>query len=157
MPSHVQGMKIRDLKSALDCNTCAEGKMTHVKVPKISQRSRATKPLELVHCDLAGPIKPQTTTGRQYALCFTDDFSGVKFIYFLTLKSHAGNALKQFLADIAPYGQMKTLRSDGGGEFMGDFKNILKDNRVAHQTSAAYTPQQNGVENPVQHRTLQSH
>ena len=144
MPSHVSGMKIRDPHSTLDCYTCAAGKMTHAPVPK-KRENRAQQPLELVHCDLAGPISPSSSTGKRFAICFTDDFSGVKFAYFLTDKSSASAALQQFLADTAPYGTVKTIRSDNGGEFLGKFKDILKDNRIAHQTSSPYTPQQNGV------------
>jgi hypothetical protein len=88
MPSHVTGMKIQDPYSTFDCHTCAAGKMTHTAIPK-HRRDRAQKPLELVHCDLAGPISPSSITNKRFAMCFTDDFSGVKFAYFLTDKSGA--------------------------------------------------------------------
>ena len=46
----------------------------------------------------------------------------------------------------APYGTIKTLRSDGGGEFIGrEFQNILIENKINHQTSAPYSPHQNGT------------
>ena len=38
---------------------------------------RATCPLELVHCDLAGPVDPTAKYGFRYALSFVDDYSGV--------------------------------------------------------------------------------
>jgi len=36
---------------------------------------------------------------------FTDDFSGVIFVYFLRSKSDAVEATEKFLADSAPFGK----------------------------------------------------
>ena len=41
---------------------------------------------------------------------------------------------------------VRTLRSDNGGEFEGNsFKQYLAERGIRHETSAAYTPAQNGV------------
>ena len=41
---------------------------------------------------------------------------------------------------------VKVLRSDNGGEYLGnDFKRYLSENGIHHQLTVAYTPQQNGV------------
>ena len=58
--SVVEGMKITN-KNKFDCSTCTKSKMTQSfnRVPE----ERATKPLELVHCDLAGPIDPMARDG----------------------------------------------------------------------------------------------
>ena len=42
----------------------------------------ATKPFELVHTDLAGPIDPIAKDGFRYVIIFTDDYSGCLFTYF---------------------------------------------------------------------------
>ena len=67
-------------------------------------------------------------------------------MYFLKNKSDAIEATKKFLADSAPFGVVKRLRSDGGGEFMsGEFKALLRENKIKHETSAPHSPHQNGT------------
>lgn len=65
-----------------------------------------------MHTDSAGPMTPVARDGFRYAVLFTDDYSGVIFIYFLQKKSDAIRATNRFLADVAPYGNVKQLRSD---------------------------------------------
>ena len=108
--------------------------------------TRAKAPLELVHTDLAGPITPVGKDGFIYAMSFVDDYSGVIMIYFLKNKTDAIGATQQFLADIAPIGKVKCIRSDNGGEFISSkFKSILRENQIKHQTCAPYSPHQNGT------------
>jgi transposase InsO family protein len=139
----VDGMKVSD-NSKPDCNTCVLGKMTQSRNRNPDIRSKA--PLELVHTDLAGPIDPMSKEGFRYTIAFTDDYSGVVFVYFLKNKSDTVEATKKFLADSAPYGSVKCLRSDNGGEFIsGKFKTLLSENKIKHETSAPYSPHQNGT------------
>ena len=83
------------------------------------------------------------------------------FTYFLKEKSDATRATERFLADIAPYGKVKTLsfhedifpsgnvkrvRSDNGGEFTSaEFSSLLVKNQIKHEKSAPYSPHQNGT------------
>ena len=79
-------------------------------------------------------------------MSFVDDYSGVIMIYFLKNKTDAIGATQQFLADIAPIGKVKCIRSDNGGEFISSkFKSILRQNQIKHQTCAPYSPHQNGT------------
>ena len=55
---------------------------------------KAKRPLELVHTDVCGPIKPMSTGQNRYFLTFTDDFSRKTWIYFLKRKSEVFNVLK---------------------------------------------------------------
>ena len=136
-------MKI-SAKGKNDCTTCIVGKQTEYRSRK--ERSRSDEVFGLVHTDLAGPIKPLGIRGYSYVILFTDDFSGAHFVYFLKHKSDAVIALKQFLADTAPVGHVKALRSDNGGEFINkEFKNTLRENKTKHETCAPYSPHQNGV------------
>ena len=68
------------------------------------------------------------------------------FVYFLKSKSDSVKATEKFLADVAPYGQVKCVRSDNGTEFTGhEFQTLLRGNRIRHETSAPYSPHQNGT------------
>ena len=52
----------------------------------------------------------------------------------------------KFLADSAPYGFVKRLRSDNGGEFVSnEFEDILVKNKIKHERSSPYSPHQNGT------------
>ncbi|CAB4039167.1 Retrovirus-related Pol poly from transposon TNT 1-94, partial [Paramuricea clavata] len=137
----VDGMKITSHKE-VECKTCTQGKMTQSR--NRTPDKRANAPFDLVHSDLAGPISPGGKDGFNYALSFVDDYSGVIMIYFLKHKSDTVEATKQFLADIAPLGKVKCIRSDNGGEFIGQkFKSLLRENTIKHETCAPYSPHQN--------------
>lgn len=55
------------------CEGCLVAKQTRQPFPKEAQW-RATKPLELVHTDLCGPINPPTTVGNRYFMLIVDDY-----------------------------------------------------------------------------------
>ena len=102
--------------------------------------------LQLVHSDLAGPITPGSKEGHKYAMIFVDDYSGAFGVYFLKNKSDTIRATEQFLADTAPYGTVKRLRSDNGGKYVSEeFKSLLLKNHIKHEQSAPYSPHQNGT------------
>lgn len=142
MQECVEGMKIKG-SSVLECETCVQGKMCEEKC-KLPD-DRATEPMAFVHADLAGPISP-VANGFKYVLGFTDDYSGVLTVYMLKCKSDTITATKKFLADMAPFGDVKRLRTDGGGEFMStEFRDLMVQNKIKHETSASHSPHQNGT------------
>lgn len=76
-----------------------------------------------------------------YVQSFTDDYSNAMFVYFLKTKSDTMQATEKFLADTAPYGKVKCIRSDNGTEFTcKDFQTLLRKNGIKHETSAPYSP-----------------
>ena len=64
---------------------------------------KANSILELVHCDLAGPIEPVAKEGFRYALGFINDYSGILMIYFIKQKSDSLKVTENFLSDCSPY------------------------------------------------------
>ena len=144
----VKGMKIKDRhntsRSKFECNVCKQGKFVNIR--NRAPDARATTPLELVHTDLAGPVNVTTAGNFNYVITFTDDFSSTIFVYFLKNKSDATTATEKFLADCAPYGNVKCIRSDNGGEYIGsDFKTLLRERGIKHETSCPYSPHQVGT------------
>ena len=85
----------------------------------------------------------------------TDDFSGFIFVYFLKVKSDAILVTKQFIADCAPFGEVrklkwkhpvKCLRSDNGGEYIGhSFETLMRERSIKHKFSSPSSPHQNGI------------
>lgn len=131
-------------KSNLNCEVCTQGKFAQSRNRQPDARAKAA--LNLVHTDLAGPIEPEAKEGFRYTLAFTDDFSGAVFVYFLKAKSDTFKATEKFIADVAPYGKIKCIRSDNGTEFTGtNFQSLLIQHAIRHETSAPYSPHQNGT------------
>ena len=138
----VDGMKIVDDKMC-ECAICTQGKMCQFRSRKPDERAKTA--LEFVQCDLAGPISPEARDGFKYVLSFVDDYSGIILVYFLKRKSDTIEATKKFLADTAPYGKVKRIRSDNGGEFSNkQFRSLLRENTIKYETSCPYSPHQNG-------------
>lgn len=138
----VNGMVITE-KSKFDCEVCNLSKMTDNRSRKPD--TSAKKPFDLVHVDLAGPIDPLSINDMRYAMICSDAFSGLISVYFLKAKSDTPTAFRQYICDIAPYGKIKSIRADFGGEFESEeFCSILRDNCIKHEKSAPYSPHQNG-------------
>ena len=127
-----------------ECVICTEDKMCQFRNREPDERAKG--PLEFVHCDLAGTIDPVARDGFKYALLFVDDFTGIHMVYFLKHKSDTVEAMEKFLADSAPYGKIKRIRSDDGTEFTSNqFQSILRKNAIKHEASVPYSPHQNGT------------
>ena len=138
----VEGMKIIE-KDNFVCEIYVENKMPQTR--NREKEKRATKPLERVYCDLAGPITPMARDGFEYSLCLVDDYTGINMVYFLKQKSDTVEATKKNLSDSSPYGKVQILGSHNGGEFFNkDFKDLLLNNQIKHETTCPYSPHQNG-------------
>ncbi|KAL6461078.1 hypothetical protein MHYP_G00310440 [Metynnis hypsauchen] len=140
------GMHIKGAKRTPDkeCHVCIEGKFTQTRNRNATDKVKA--PLELVNTDLAGPVTNGSIDSYKYMQSFTDVCTGVVFTYFLKAKSDAVQATEKFLADVAPYGSVKCIRSDNGTEFTSrEFKTLLRKNKIRHETSCPYSPHQNVI------------
>lgn len=125
LQSVVEGMKIVDDRQC-ECVICTQGKMCQFQSRRPDERAK--EPLEFVHCDLVGPINPVAKDGFKYALTFVDDHTGINMLYFLKQKSDTVEAAQKFLADTAPFGKIKRIRSDNGM--------LLRENGIKHEMSA---------------------
>ena len=64
----------------------------------IDPEYRATRPLELVHGDLAGPIRVKSWGGSSYMFVLVDDYSRKSWVMLLNQKSEAAARLKEWKA-----------------------------------------------------------
>lgn len=129
------------------CEGCVFGKHARKTFPQESTW-RATKPLELVHTDICGPMTTSSFGGNRYVLTFIDDHSRKLWVYLINEKSEAFEHFKIFKAHVENQSgfQIKTLGSDQGGEYMSNyFQDFLKEHGIHHQLTTSYTPQQNGM------------
>jgi transposase InsO family protein len=103
---------------------------------------------DLIHTDVWGPSPVTSIGGSKYFILFKDDFTGYLTVYFMTLKSEAPALFRLYEAMVLNQTEnnIRTLRSDGGGEYFGkEFEDYLAKKGIRHKSSAPYTPSQNGV------------
>src|SRR5258708_31385884 len=76
----VTGLRL-DSKAEPDpvCEACKAGKMHADPFPLSS--TRTSRPLQLVHSDVHGPVKVSTHQGYRYWVSFIDDFFCFKAVY----------------------------------------------------------------------------
>ena len=116
-----------------------------------------TKPLEMLHIDLCGPIRVISRRGKGYILVIVDDYSRFTWTMFLATKDETYDVFEIFVRLVQKKLSIEVIniRSDHGSEFENSkFLNFCSTNGIDHNFSAPRTPQQNGV---VEHknRTLE--
>ncbi|KAL4017193.1 hypothetical protein IC575_024869 [Cucumis melo] len=129
------------------CEGCLHGKQLRKSFPQESS-SRPRRPLELVHTNLCGPIKPSSFGHNNSFLLFIDDFSRKTWVYFVKEKSEVFGMFKRFKALVEKESgyYIKALRSDRGDEFTSnEFKTFCVENGIRRPKTVPFTPQQNGV------------
>ncbi|GJT33597.1 zinc finger, CCHC-type containing protein [Tanacetum coccineum] len=129
------------------CDVCLIGKHSRAPFPK-KAKARSTLPLDLVYGDLCGPITPPTPSGKKYIFLLVDDYSRYMWVYFLSTKDQAFDTFKEYKSMVEKELRttLKMLRTDRGGEFTSnEFTQYCKENGIARQLTAPYSPQQNGV------------
>ncbi|KAH9805142.1 hypothetical protein KPL71_002337 [Citrus sinensis] len=129
-----------------NCKACQFGKQSRRPFPKATWR--ATKKLQLVHTDIAGPQRMPSLNGSLYYVVFIDDFTRMCWIFFLKHKSEVAQVFWNFKARVENESgcRIQTLRSDNGKEYtFGAFNHFCEEAGIQHQLTTPYTPQQNGV------------
>ena len=132
-------------QTLIKCDTCNFSKFA--RLPFNSSLSRASKPFEIVHSDIWGPIN-ESFDGYKYFVTFVDDFTRITWIYLLKFKSEVFTMFKDFHNLVTTHfeSNLQTLRSDNGTEYMSNnMTQYLSMHGIFHQTSCVGTPQQNGV------------
>ena len=118
------------------CKVCAQTKITRSPFPKIEKTSSL---LHLIHSDVCDMHSNPSKGGKKYFVTFIDDFSKYCYVYLLHSKDQVIAMCVENFCDT----KIKCLRSDKGGEYA--FSEFCESVGIVHETSTAYTPQQNGV------------
>ena len=133
--------------SSLECESCQHGKHTRVLFPK--RLDPWTKsPFKLVHMDVWGPSKSTSTLRFHYFVTFIDGYSQCTWLFLMKTRAELFSIFQKFHAEI--HTQFNTsisiLRSDSAMEYFSmSFFSFMSSHGILHQSSCAYTPQQNGV------------
>jgi transposase InsO family protein len=107
-----------------------------------------SRPLELLHMNLFGPITYRSIGENSYGLVVLDDYSRYTWVFFLSDKSNVFFILKGFAkrAENEFNFKIKKIRSDNGSEFKNSkIEDYCDEKGIKHEFLAKYTPQQNGV------------
>src|SRR3954471_12844992 len=152
----VRGLPNLKFKSDALCEACQKGKFSK---PAFKSKNvvSTSRPLELLHIDLFGPVKTASVRGNKYGLVIVDDYSRWTWVKFLKHKDESYSVFFEFCTQIQSEKECKIIkvRSDHGGEFENRFfEEFFKENGIAHDFSCPRTPQQNGVVER-KNRTLQ--
>jgi len=127
------------------CEACELGK-AH-RLPFKASTSKTTRPLELLHTDLCGPMPISSIGGNDYFVTLLDDYSGLAIVMPLAAKSQTATAVKDIitLLENQTGRTLKTLRCDNGSEYINqDLKTYCVGKGIRLQTTVRYTPEQNG-------------
>jgi len=115
--------------------------------PFEATQSSAKQIAERFHSDVCGPFT-LSNGGSQYFVTFLDEISHYLFIYTVpkklsaTMKATFEKFVK--LAENQSGKKVKIIRSDGGGEYLGELTPFLEAMGIIHETTAPYTAQSNG-------------
>jgi transposase InsO family protein len=144
---HILGLTNVTFEKDRVCSACQAGKQVGNPHP-IKNIMTTTRPLELLHMDLFGPVAYISIGGNKYGFVIVDDFSRFTWVYFLHNKSEAQDVFKRFakqaqnLYDLT----IKRVRSDNGGEFRNtQVEEFLDEVGIKHEFSTPYDPPQNGI------------
>lgn len=126
------------------CETCVEAKLTKAPFQSIE---RNTEPLELIHSDICDLKFLQTRGGKKYFITFIDDATRYCYVYLLRSKDEALEMFKNYKNEVENQlgRKIKIIRSDRGGEYEAPFAEFCSQHGIIHQTTAPYSPQQNGI------------
>ncbi|GJZ46008.1 putative RNA-directed DNA polymerase [Tanacetum coccineum] len=137
---------LSDMDSGGPCEVCHKAKQTREPFPLSDHKTTSLG--QLVHLDVWGPYKVKSKEGYRYFLTIVDDYSRAVWVSMLKGKDEVFSNVVSFYNLIKNQFEktVKIFRSDNGTEFVNkQFNNFCDINGIVHQTSCAYTPQQNGV------------
>jgi transposase InsO family protein len=128
------------------CEACAEGKAHRAPFKPVGE-IKSTRRLELVHSDVAGPMKTESFGGAKYFVTFIDDYSRCVTVYPMKYKFEVLEKFKKCEAAVTNQAEcmIKTLRTDNGEYTSTEFQDFLKEKGIRHETTVPHSPQQNGV------------
>jgi len=131
--------------TSLSCESCQLGKHIRSSFPSsVSQRA----PSPFAFSDIWGPSHIKSNLGFPYFVTFTDNYSRNTWVFLMKNRSELFSIFQIFYNEIKNQFRIsiRILRSDNGREYLShSFKNCMASHGILHQTSYAYTPQQNGV------------
>ena len=128
-----------------NCIICLQYKQRYgPKAPPLRLHN-TSRPFQRVHVDLIGKLI-KSKEGHEYILTMID--ARTRFLVAVPLRNKTANLVAKNLMErvISIFGPPETLVSDLGSEFVSSvWKALMEVWSIYHLTTAAYTPQSNGL------------
>lgn len=137
---------IKDFRKELRCEICLKYKIANTPFPK--GVARATRPLDIIHSDVCGPMRTNSNAGNRYFVTFIDDHTKWCEVRFVKSKDEVFDAFRAFRAYIENQTgrKIKSFQSDNGKEFVNSrFDKYLAESGIKRRLATSYNPQQNGT------------
>ena len=92
-------------------------------------------------------MKYVKTRGEKYFVTFIDDCVRYCYVYLQMSKDEALEKFMHYKNEVENQlgKKIKAIRSHRVGEYDAPFDRFCQEHGIIHQTSASYTPQQNGI------------
>ena len=133
--------------SSIEYKSCQLGKHTRISFQKrLDQQTKS--PFELVHTDIWDPSQAKPTLGFQYFVTFIDDYSRCTWLFLMKTLAQLFSIFRKLHAKIRTQfnTSLRILRSDNAKKYLSaSVSSFMSSHGILHQSSCAYTPQQNGV------------
>ena len=126
------------------CEPCMAAKQTRTAFP--TSTTTTSRPLELLHMDVMGPLPMPSLSGKLYLATFLDDYSGLSMVTPLAHKSDVPAAVKDTIKYLSRQSgcQLKAVCTDNGGEYVNhELAQFFQDHGIQHQTTIPYNPELN--------------
>ena len=140
----VEGINLKESEQFF-CEPCVLGKQHRLSFPK-KNHVKARRG-ERIYSDVCGPFSVSSVGGANYFVLFKDEFTGYRVVSFVKHKSDVIDCLKTYVNTIRnkyDY-KVKFLHVDNGTEYINqEVKKYLSDHGIQLETTAPYTPEQNG-------------
>lgn len=128
------------------CEPCVMARQQRQPFP--TSTTTSSRPMELVHMDVCGPFKVESMGGSKYIATFLDDNSGFAVVKPIAAKSDVPATVMdtlKYMESLSGALSTGTVRSDNGREYVNEkLAAALSARGIIHETTAPYTPQQNG-------------
>jgi len=130
------------------CTTCNRvSNKYHTRTHPTVERDMPDGPNHRVHVDLFGPLQSRTEHGKsnRYVMVMTDAFTKMAILRVIPNKTATVTAETFMSAWCYTFGIPRTVITDQGNEFKGQFEACIKTTLQAkHITTTPYHPQSNG-------------
>lgn len=121
------------------CEVCVQEKLLRSH-PKKCMR-KATRPVETIHSDVAGKIKPDSKGGAKFIMTFIDEFSRYCTVFCIERKkSQVFECFKTFQVAVESSHKVKIdiFQTDNGGEYMSkEFEELFAKCGITHRKRAS--------------------
>lgn len=138
-----KGMQFKDKMHDLSCDVCIKAK--HARNPFKGHLPAATRALEILHIDVAGPVEEETYDGKRYFSVILDDFTHYCEVFLMSSKAEAANLIKNYIARVEKQKNEKVakIKIDNGKEFF-PIKPYCLEKGIVIDATAPYSPAMNG-------------